>query len=274
MIKKAFFVFALICIFSAKLFCQSRKFFTTTQVLKDSIEIKYITNGADKYQFFASERQACLDSAIAIAPDDDVLWHEKAMPYFKCRKYEVGLRYIDTAVILNADRNLDYRAFIKCIFCKTYKAAIVDFINAKKLKGNFTMMEHPYSFYIGLSYLQLNKFDSAEAFFNETINTKKADGGEATIHFMDWFYLGIVNYEKKNYQQAINFFNKTLSRYSNFSEAEYYKAYCMIYLNSNHDDVNKLFNDAFQNFKKGYSFTEDNCVYEKYPYQLSAYMVR
>ena len=38
--------------------------------------------------------------------------------------------------------------------------------------------------------------------------------------------------------------------------------------------MNKPFKEAATNFKNGYSFTEDNCIYEKYPYQLSGYVVK
>jgi tetratricopeptide (TPR) repeat protein len=270
---KNIFTLLFICSLAIKSFCQPPNIFSTTQALKDSIQTEYLTNKAEKISYFSPLYQAYLDSAIAITPDNDELWREKGMPYFKCRKYEVGLQYEDIAVQLNPKKNLDYRAFLKCIFCKTYKDAIVDFINAEKLNGNFTTMEHPYSFYIGISYLQLNQFDSAENYLNKTIETEKAQDGEGTIHFMDWFYLGIVNYEKKNYQQAIDYFDKALSRYNNFSEAEYYKYLSLKLLNAPKDEIVKVFSKAKDDFEKGYSFTEDNCVYEKYPYQLSGYMV-
>ena len=38
--------------------------------------------------------------------------------------------------------------------------------------------------------------------------------------------------------------------------------------------ADQLLEEASFNFIKGYSFTEDNAVYEKYPYQLSDYMVK
>jgi tetratricopeptide (TPR) repeat protein len=248
--------------------------FTTTQALKDSIEKKYLDSGAHKYSYFSDRWNLYIDSAIAITPDDDFLWEEKAMPYFKARKYEVGMQYLDIAVQLNPKKNLDYRGFIKCVFSKTYKDAIVDLEGAEKLNGNFTMKEHPYSFYIGLSYLALDQFDSAAFFFNKTIDVENKDGGAELVHFMDWFYLGIVNYETKNYQTAINYFDKALARYSNFSEAEYYKAICMNKLHLEQKTIAALYDKAFNDFEKGYSFTEDNCTYEKYPYQLSDYVIR
>jgi len=195
------------------------------------------------------------------------------MPYFKCRKYEVGMQYLDKAVLIDSKQWLGYRAFIKCIFSKNYTASIVDFENATKLNGDFTTMEHPYSFYIGVSYLQLNKFDSAFLYLKKAEHTEQIAGGTALIHFMDWFYLGVACYELKNYSEAIVFFDKALNRYHNFSEAEFYKAICFHRLHFNNSEMMNLFKEAKLNFEKGYTFTEDNCVYEKYPYQLSSYIL-
>lgn len=63
-------------------------------------------------------------------------------------------------------------------------------------------------------------------------------------------------------------------KYSYFSETEYYKSICMYKLHMKMEDVMKVYNSASADFQDGYSFTEDNFTYEKYPYQLSAYMVR
>ncbi|WP_317044770.1 hypothetical protein [Olleya sp. Bg11-27] len=84
------------------------------------------------------------------------------MPYFKAKKYEVGMTYLDKAVLYKPERWLSYRAFIKCIFAKTYKSAIVDFEECIKREGNTYVMDHTYRFYIALSYLQLNEFEKAE----------------------------------------------------------------------------------------------------------------
>src|ERR1700733_6750989 len=133
MLKRSIIPFILICIASVSSFSQSVKMFSTTQALKDSIEKKYLDSGAYNYSYFSDRWNLYIDSAIAITPDDDFLWEEKAMPCFKARKYEVGMQYIDVAVQLNPKRWLEYRAFIKCVFSKTYKDAIVDFEGAEKL---------------------------------------------------------------------------------------------------------------------------------------------
>lgn len=265
------FIFLFAILFSSVCFCQQMP---TSRSLKDSVEKFFLNNGAFQYSFFSIEWQNNIDSALAITPDDDYLWQQKAMPYFKCRKYQVGMQYLDKAVALNPKEYLGYRGFIKCIFSKNYSDAIIDFTNATKINGNKTEMEHPYSFYTGISYLQLNQFDSAISYLNKTVEVESSSASSPIVHFMDWFYLGVANYELKNYTAAIAFFDKDLLRYSNFSEAKFYKAVCIHKLHIKKEEAILLFKEAATDFKKGYSFTEDNCVYEKYPYQLSQYIVQ
>jgi hypothetical protein len=80
---------ALFCI-NSSLFAQINIFKQTNKTLKDSIEKKYFINGAERYGYTSHQWQIYLDSAIAITPDNALLWQRKAMPYFKARKYEVG----------------------------------------------------------------------------------------------------------------------------------------------------------------------------------------
>lgn len=84
------------------------------------------------------------------------------MPLSKQGKYEIGMTYIDKAVIYDRLRYQDYRAFIKCIFAKTYRVAIKDFEDYKDRFGDGYVMDHTYDFHIAPSYLQLNEFEKAE----------------------------------------------------------------------------------------------------------------
>ena len=76
-----------------------------------------------------------------------------------------------------------YVHFRNVFFYKRYRDALVDYEAAEKLKGNYTMMEHPFSFYKGLCYLGLNEFDSAMFEFNRTIEAERKTG-DSYIHFM------------------------------------------------------------------------------------------
>lgn len=84
------------------------------------------------------------------------------MPYFKRQKYEIGMKILDSAIQIEPAELIDYRAFMKCIFVKSYTSAIEDFLLSKKLKGEHGyIMDHSYDFYIGLCYLQLNQYSEA-----------------------------------------------------------------------------------------------------------------
>ena len=91
------------------------------------------------------------DSTIAY------LWQQKAMPLFKARKYEAGMIFLDKAVLYDEAEYLDYRAFIKCIFAKTYREAIIDFEKCKEKVGNSYVMDHTYDFHIALSYSAIDR---------------------------------------------------------------------------------------------------------------------
>ena len=121
---------------------ESSKSLELAPLTKDQIAIQqeiieqYHENGATKYHYNSKEWQEELDKGLAIDSTVAYLWQKKAMPYFKAGKYEVGMEYIDKAVYYKRERWQDYRAFIKCIFAKTYREAILDFEDCKKRYGN------------------------------------------------------------------------------------------------------------------------------------------
>lgn len=122
---------------------------------------------------------------------------------------------------------------------------------------------------MGLSYLQLNKLDSAEYMISKTIEEElKLRSNESWIHFLHWFYLGIVLYEKENYSKAIEYFDKSIKTYPNFSDAKYYKAICLENLKKPKEALTLMI-EAENDFKKGYTINEDNAIYETYPYQIN-----
>jgi len=144
--------------------------------------VKYIDK-VGEFPLFSMKRQQYLDSALSIVPRAAYLWQQKAMPLFKQKKYETGMPYLDSAVKYDKKNNwLQYRAFIKCIFQKSYREAINDFDLVQKVNGNSYVMDHSYEFYKGLCYLQLNKFDSAEYLISKCITEERKARGESWIH--------------------------------------------------------------------------------------------
>lgn len=229
---------------------------------------KYVDNCAHKYNYNVSmsKWQGCLDKGLKEDSTVAYLWQQKAMPYFKAKKYEMGMLYIDKAVIYNPKRWQPYRVFIKCIFAKTHKAAIINFEACKKRDGNSYVMDHPYSFYIGLSYLQLNEYEKAEKLFQEYVNELFDKLGENWVHPTALFYLGISKYELEKYDEAITQFNRALNEYPTFSDVKYYKAICLNKI-GNFKDSEAAYKEYIKNKEEGYTLNEDNAIYEVYPYQ-------
>ncbi len=232
---------------------------------QEEIIEKYYENCAKKYRYTLPEWQECLDRGLEEDPTIAYLWQQKAMPLFKARKYEAGMVFLDKAVYYDPDNYLDYRAFIKCIFAKTYKEAIVDFEKCKEMKGNQYVMDHTYDFHIGLSYLQLNVFKKAEEIFKKDTQDQESKFGEA--HHLDLFYYGISIYEQKRWEEAIVIFDKSLAQFNDFSDVEYYKAICLGRLGKKVES-DLLFKKAKIDLKNGKTINEDQIFYEMYPYQI------
>lgn len=232
---------------------------------QEAIIEEFATNCAHKYSYNLPEWQECLNRGLEKDSTIAYLWQQKAMPLFKARKYEAGMGFIDKAVRYDAKRYLDYRAFIKCIFAKTYREAIVDFEKCIALYGNNYVMDHTYQFHIALSYLQLNEFKKAEEIFKRDTDDQARKFGEA--HYFDLFYYGISLYEQKKWEEAIVAFDQSLAQYPEFSDVKHYKAICLA--RQGKSDASKaLFEEAKKDLAAGYTINEDQIFYETYPYQI------
>jgi tetratricopeptide (TPR) repeat protein len=234
---------------------------------EDSLKIKEHFKKAYNSGVFSQGYQKNLDSILQIKPDYAYLWQQKAMPCFKSKKYEIGTTFLDKAVALNLNDHIEYRAFIKCIFSKQYKDALVDFKKAKELFGYSHVMDHSYDFYMGLCHLQLNEMEQANAYLKSNIEHELKEFDEDWISSVDWFYLGISYFELEDYEAAVLNFDKALKGYPNFGDAQFYKAQSLIKLGEI-DTVKTLFSQAYDNILNGNTINEANSIYEKYPYQV------
>lgn len=213
-----------------------------------------------------SEWQNCIDEGLKKDSTIAYLWQQKAMPYLKCKKYEVGMSFLDKAVLYDKQEWLPYRGFIKCIFSKTYKDAIKDLEESIKLYGNGYRMDHPYSFYIGLCYLQLNEYDKAEKVFDDYVDDIYKNRQQLE-HPTAYYYQGIAKYELKKWDEAIAIFDKALKIYPQFSDAKYFKALCWFKLGKPKEEIKALTASAKEDAAKEFTINEDNTIYETYPYQ-------
>lgn len=236
------------------------------QEKQEEIINEYLKNGAWKYQMFSQEWQDEIDKGLEKDSTIAYLWQQKAMPWLKIRKYEVGIEYLDKAVKYDPKKWQDYRAFTKCIFAKRYRDAINDFEDYKRKFGYGYVMDHTYNFYIALSYLQLNEFKKAEQIFQEDYERQAEKWGKDNLHHLDLFYYGISKYELRKYEEAIELFDKSLAIYPDFSEVQLYKAVCLRKLGRK-EEAKKYDILAEENGRKGNTINEANAKYEMYPYQ-------
>lgn len=259
----------LILFFPFLLFSQNLSMIKALDGVQKKIFLDLVAKDA-KVSLFSGQHQLYLDSLIAILPKEPFFWQQKAMPLFKQKKYELGMKYLDKAVELDpTDHYREYRAFIKCVFQKNYSESLEEFNYLTKINGDDgVIMDHPYSFWMGLCYLQLNKFDKAQKFIEKSIAFGQKNN---FVNPYELFYLGIIEYEKGNYQNAINNLNKSLEQYANFFDAKYYKALSLINLNKK-EEGQILLLEASKDFKNGFSFNEGNSLYEQFPYQVNNFM--
>lgn len=239
----------------------------TVKERQEAILDEHLKNGAWKYSYTSKEWQSEIDKGLAKDSTIAYLWQQKAMPLFKKRKYELGMEYLDKAVLYEPQNWLAYRAFMKCIFVKSYREAIIDFENCKEKYGDSYVMDHTYNFHIALSYLQLNEFKKAEDIFKKDYEKQLLEHGKDWLHPVDLFYYGISKYEQEKYQEAIELFDLALEIHTQFSDVQYYKAMSLFQIGKV-DQGKELMEIAEINGKQGLSFNEDNAIYETYPYQV------
>jgi len=233
---------------------------------KDSIieEVMHVTLQAG---INSQRRREVLDSALIEYPTFAYFYQQRAMPFYKQDKDELGLPFLEKAAELDPQRYLDYMAFMKCIFSKNYRAAINDFENVLELYGESYIMDHTYYFYIGISYLQLNEFEKAKISLQKSINQTEEEDGREWVHFLDLMYLGIANLELYEYESAIVAFDEALLQYKEFSDVKYYKAICLYALGKNEQGKDML-DETIKDLTNGNTINEDNVIYERYPYQI------
>lgn len=120
---------------------------------------------------------------------------------------------------------------------------------------------------MALCYLQLNEFAKAESLLKANIDTARQTLGEEWVHHVQLFYHGIALYERWQFEEAVAAFDQALERYPQFSDAQYYKAQCLAYLDDYHK-VPELLETAKINGLDGHTINESNAIYERYPYQV------
>ena len=265
-------IFAIFVIFSALLLnCNSKEELKSrAEILGNSKTEKHSelnTQPLNAYAVKTEYYQKILDSLILKNPNEAYNYQQKAMLLYKQDKDELGLPFLEKAAALDPVKYVDYMAFMKCIFSKNYKDAIVDFNKSLALNGESYVMDHSYYFYLGLCNLQLNEFEKAKDYFEKSIAQSIKEDGEEWIHFTDLMYLGIANYELNNFEEAIKIFDEALILQPKFSDVKYYKSRCLRRLGEI-EKAKNMFEESKKDFLNDDILYEDNTIYERYPYQV------
>ena len=241
--------------------------------VQDSLKKRYIDNGALKNNYNGPVWQHYCDSLINRCPNIAVAYQLKAIPYLKAGDYAPAFLLNNKAVERDPKQFTAYRGFLKLIFTKDYKGAIVDFQKAQQLTPNGYEMDHTYFFYEALCNLELGDYSKAAALLKKDSFVQVGKDTKKNTHFNTLLYLGIVHYELKEYEKAKSYFLKCLSQYKELPEANYYLA--LVYGNEN----NKILKNAYLDKAKKaiankYGMNEDNMYYAYYPYQITAFEIQ
>lgn len=242
--------------------------------VQDSLVVKYLDNGAEKYNYNGPEWQLYCDSLISICPNISEAYQHKAIPYIKYGDYAKAFALENKAVEHDPARWTAYRGFLKCIFTKDYEGALVDFKEAQRLTPNSYEMDHTYFFYQALCNLELGNYKLAEENFKQDAIVQQ-EGKTDTIdrvHYNSYMYRGILYYELNRNSEAKACLLKSIKIYPQLPEANYYLA--MIFKKEKNDTERKKYLELARAAKlAGYSISEDNIFYAYYPHQITLYEI-
>lgn len=244
-----------------------KKVASSTEVQEEIIDT-YLRNGAWKYHYLSKEWEEWINKGLEKDSNVAYLWQQKALPYWKQKKYSQAIRLYRRAVELDPQRWLSRLGFLKCVFAKNYASALEDLSLSREKYGLIYEQDHSLEFYMGLCFLQLNKYENAKSILEQSVMSEREKSGPDWVHYLDYYYLGIAFYELGNYEQAIVQFDHALKNYPKFSDGQFYKSICLNYLNKP-GEAKALMIEAKQNYENGNSFNEDSSRYEYYPYQLT-----
>jgi len=266
MLNMKFFILVLLSTFFIK--CQAQNKVLVEEHNQEKIINKYLKNGAWNHHYLTKEWEAWIDKGIAEDSTIAYLWQQKALPYWKQKKYQLAISFYNKAVYLDRQQWLSRLAFLKCIFAKDYEGALIDLNTYVKEYGTTIEQDHSLEFYMGICYLQINNYDLALSVLKENVSSQAKKHGVNWVPFLDRFYLAIAYYEKGDYNLAISELNIVLNEYSNFSDAQFYKSVCLNYLGQK-KMAKEIMARGKSNFEMGYTFNEDSNLYENYPYQVT-----
>ncbi|MFA6150047.1 MAG: hypothetical protein WC716_01920 [Chitinophagaceae bacterium] len=215
--------------------------------------------------YMSNRWQYICDSILTIWPEYDYIWQLKAMPRFKGGYYDCAS--LDKAVSINPEMRLPYRAFMKCTFAKDYFGAIVDLKAAEALIKGGGLMDHSFSFYLGLCYLGIEQADSAVRYFEKDIAHQSQTMGKGNEHYNSLFYLGLSYLQANQVSKAEKYLKASIKGYSRFPEPNFYLGKLRV-LKNEKKEAKRDFEQSKKFLLEGATMNEDNNFYVDYPFQI------
>ncbi|QQD14266.1 hypothetical protein [Sphingobacterium sp. UDSM-2020] len=97
----------LLCLSPTLFSCQNAKIEKTApeenKSKQKAIVDRYLVDSARQYSYYSKEWQKYIDMGLKEDSTIAYLWQQKAMPLFKQGKYELGMQYLDKAVLYDMD---------------------------------------------------------------------------------------------------------------------------------------------------------------------------
>ena len=167
--------------------------------------------------------QLRFDQAIALCPQLDYAYFEKAVPYLKRGDFNTWKQLIDRAVALNPKEHLGYRGWCRYQFLRDYEGAIRDIETLDSIKttdiGYGITGDYHLHIARALCYKALGEKQKAIQIILAQLGVK-----DYTPLNLDYIHLGVLYLETGEPEKAITCFNKSVETNDYYAEAYYYRA--------------------------------------------------
>ncbi|MCE7062013.1 tetratricopeptide repeat protein [Dyadobacter sp. CY343] len=237
-----------------------------SQAVRDSLFGVY-SEKAENYPIEHPSRVQIFDSLISICPNISEAYQEKAFSFIATKNFEKLFENIDKAVELEPNRWLPYRGYLHCILAKNYDKAIADFEVAEQMMPHAFTMDHTFSFFIAMAYLQSGDFEKAEVYFQKDMATQRRGEGRNDIHYNTLLYSGIAYYLGNELDKAQARFSECLQQYEQHPTANYYMGLVLKVTGDKQYQV--YFQKSRQYLEDGYKINEPNSHFVPYPRQVT-----
>lgn len=191
---------------------------------------------ADSFIQGSEMQWAYYDSIIALNPNYDNAWFEKAAWSIKTGDYINYMKYINKAIEISNDRNLGYRGSIKLRFLRDYEGAIKDLNQLLSMYPNqrgIAAWGTPVLIHLGKAYWQMEEYQTAIDYFDRYIREETEAYGEDWVDVNAFVYKGICLKKLGKYTKALEAFEKGIKYGGKFPDAYFHAGRTLIKLKKN-----------------------------------------